>query len=118
MVGLAWGALAVAALPGTALAHAILKSSTPVANATVAGPDLDVLMHFNSRIDQQRSRLAVVLPDGSRKPLAIIPNQTDPTVLAGRLQGLVAGAYTLNWRVLSVDGHMTRGNVPFTVGGR
>jgi methionine-rich copper-binding protein CopC len=28
---------------------------------------------------------------------------------------LAPGAYTLHWQVLAVDGHITRGNVPFTV---
>jgi hypothetical protein len=28
---------------------------------------------------------------------------------------LVPGAYVLRWQVLAVDGHITRGDVPFTV---
>ncbi|MFI4981818.1 MAG: copper resistance protein CopC, partial [Nevskiales bacterium] len=28
------------------------------------------------------------------------------------------GAYVVRWQVLSVDGHITRGDVPFTVTGR
>jgi len=29
---------------------------------------------------------------------------------------LVPGLYSLRWQVLAVDGHITRGDVPFTVG--
>jgi len=28
---------------------------------------------------------------------------------------LAAGAYSLRWQVLAIDGHITRGDVPFTV---
>ena len=30
---------------------------------------------------------------------------------------LQPGAYTLRWQVLAIDGHITRGDVPFTVEG-
>ena len=114
--GLALG-LAMAT-PGAALAHAIIQSATPAANATVAGPDVDVALRYNSRLDQQRSRLSVTLPDGTLRPLPVIQTPADPAVLTARLQGLTAGAYVLHWQVLAIDGHMTRGNVPFTVGER
>jgi len=29
--------------------------------------------------------------------------------------GLAAGAYRLRWQVLASDGHITRGEIPFTV---
>jgi hypothetical protein len=29
--------------------------------------------------------------------------------------GLIPGAYVVRWQVLAVDGHITRGDVPFTV---
>jgi methionine-rich copper-binding protein CopC len=31
------------------------------------------------------------------------------------LTGLVKGAYVLRWQILAMDGHITRGNVPFQV---
>ncbi len=108
--------LAVMAGSGAAEAHAILQSSTPALNAKVEGPDLEVLLRFNSRIDQSRCRVSVVLADGTQKPVGLGAKQSDPSVLTGRVQGLVAGAYTLSWRVLAVDGHMTRGRIPFMVG--
>jgi len=115
---LALGVALAAAWPGAAAAHAIIQSAVPAAGATVAGPDIDVLFRYNSRLDQQRSRLTVTLPDGSLKPLPVIPNPAEPAALAARLTGLTAGSYVLHWQVLAVDGHMTRGNVPFTVGER
>ena len=107
-----------AAWPGTAAAHAIIQSAAPAANAKVDGPDVDVLLRYNSRLDQQRSRLTVTLPDGGLRPLRVVQNPAEPAALAARLVGLAPGAYVLHWQVLAVDGHMTRGNVPFTVGER
>ena len=37
-----------------------------------------------------------------------------PDLLTGRAE-LVPGSYVLHWQVLAVDGHITRGDVPFTV---
>jgi methionine-rich copper-binding protein CopC len=35
-------------------------------------------------------------------------------MLASRVD-LTPGAYVLRWQVLAIDGHITRGDVPFTV---
>jgi len=35
--------------------------------------------------------------------------------LSARAQQLAPGKYTLRWQALAVDGHITRGEVPFTV---
>ena len=115
----ALGLLALAAAwPGGAMAHAIILSSTPPAGSTVAGPDVEVMLHYNSLIDQGRSRLSLILPDHSQKPLKAIADPSRPAALGSRLEGLAPGAYFLHWQVLAVDGHMTRGNIPFTVGER
>jgi len=37
-----------------------------------------------------------------------------PDILAAHLD-LTPGSYVLRWQVLAVDGHITRGDVPFTV---
>jgi copper resistance protein C len=38
-----------------------------------------------------------------------------PDKLTADLDGVTPGAYKLRWQVLSVDGHISRGDVPFTV---
>jgi copper resistance protein C len=95
-------------------AHAILLSSTPAAKAVVSGPDLTVSLKYNSRIDAKRSRLTLVSPSGAEQTLAIAA-QSSPDVLEAPAKGLQGGAYILRWQVLAVDGHVTRGEVPFTV---
>jgi len=96
-------------------AHAILVEATPAARSTVGGPDLDVRLRFNSRIDGPRSRLTLVQqPDGRARALPLEP-QTAPDVLTAKAAALARGAYKLRWQVLAADGHITRGEVPFQV---
>ena len=96
-----------------AFAHAVLISSTPKANETLRGPSIDIDLKFNSRVDGTRSTLSVVDTDGSVKPLPL-SKQTEPNELLAQAQ-LSPGTYTLRWQALAVDGHITRGQIPFTV---
>ena len=97
-------------------AHAILKETTPAANSTVTGPDVSVKLKFNVRIDASLSKLQLLLPDNHTKNLTI-EAQPSPDVLTAKAAGLVPGAYRIRWQVLAPDGHITRGEIPFTVKG-
>src|SRR5271154_5476339 len=96
-----------------AFAHAVLVSSTPKIHGTVHGPGIDIDLKYNSRVDGTRSSLSVVLPSGAVQPLSLSKQET-PNELAAHAQ-LAPGKYTLRWQALAVDGHITRGEVPFTV---
>ena len=106
-------AAAVLIGPGPALAHAILVSSTPRVSGTVPPGPVSIEFRFNSRIDRARSRMSLIRPDRSQSVLPLVPETTED-VLAARAD-LTPGAYTVRWQVLAVDGHITRGDVPFTV---
>lgn len=113
LVGLALAVLAFA--PG-ARAHAILVESKPAANAELVGADVDVdvSLEFNSRIDAARSSLQLAKDGGALQPLAL--GETDkPNFLVGKTPKLAPGAYRLRWQVLSVDGHVSRGDLNFKV---
>ena len=97
--------------------HAILVESSPAANSTVKGPNVLVKLRFNSRIDGSRSRLTLVLPDGTTQVLKP-GEQASPDTLSSDATGLKAGGYKLRWQVLATDGHITRGDVPFTATAR
>ena len=100
-------------IPLQVLAHAVLLAAVPSANEAIDGPDIDVQLHFNCRIDSGRSRLALCLPDRTVRPLTVL--EADRGVLRSRATGLAAGDYLLRWQVLAADGHITRGEVPFSV---
>lgn len=105
------------ALPSPAAAHAVLVASQPAAHSTVAGPDVDVVLHFNSRIDAARSRLSITPASGKPVPLVAGPGQGSEELVA-HAQSLPPGQCTLTYEVLSIDGHIARGILPFTVAGR
>jgi copper resistance protein C len=97
-----------------AWAHAVLMESKPALNSSVKGPEVAIWLRFNVRIDGSRSRLQLLAPDGARQPLALA-KQSSPDILQSRVSGLKPGAYKLLWNVLASDGHMSKGEVPFTV---
>jgi copper resistance protein C len=97
-----------------AWAHAVLLSAQPGENSTVAGPDVAVLLKYNSRVDTQHSTLTLLAPDGKVEKVAI-GGQPAPGLLSAKLTGLVKGAYELRWQVLAIDGHVTRGKVLFQI---
>ena len=101
-------------LPHAAFAHAVLVRSTPAAHATVKQGDLPITLTYNSRIDASRSALVLVGPDGKRQPLAV-DKQAGLNVMSAKAAGLKVGNYTMEWQVLSTDGHITRGTIEFRV---
>lgn len=95
-------------------AHAVLMDSKPKANATIAGADLPIWLRFNVRVDGGRSRLHLIAPDGSSAQLDPLKQPT-PDTLESHATSLKPGAYKLQWQVLASDGHISRGEVNFTV---
>lgn len=99
----------------TAFGHAILVKSSPQPNEVIAGPSATVALTFNSRVDQARSSLVLVASDQATSKVIINIDPSSPEKLAGSLSSLAPGAYRLRWQVLAVDGHITRGEIPFQV---
>jgi methionine-rich copper-binding protein CopC len=112
----AW--LLLAALPPAALAarpahaHAILVQSDPAHAARLPPGAHTLSLRFNSRLDRLRSRLTLTRPDRSQTVLALLDGPDDQLAAAVTL---APGAHTLRWQVLAIDGHITRGDLPFTV---
>ena len=105
-------------LPRPASAHALVMSSTPAPGARLASAPAQVTLRFNSRIDHGRSRMTLFGPDNLPVPLTLAP-ETDPALVEAPLPAnLGAGSFRLRWQVLAVDGHITRGDIFFTVVGR
>lgn len=100
-------ALGLAVIGGAAEAHAVLISSK------VEGSQ--ILLHYNGRVDATRSRLSLVNQDGSAAKQIECSAGDDPATLKGDLSSLAPGSYTLRWEVLSVDGHISRNDLPLTI---
>jgi copper resistance protein C len=95
-------------------AHAVLKSSSPASGAVVAGPDVPISRTFNVRVDAGRSKLQLLLPDNGTADLPA-GTQPSPDTLVTTAKALKPGAYSIRWQVLAPDGHISRGEIPFTV---
>ena len=107
-------AILLAFYPRVALAHAVLVSSTPQKNSAVSGPDVTFSLKYNSRVDGAHSSLSLLKPDGSTERLGSL-SQPAPDSITAAGHKLTRGAYTLRWQVLSSDGHISRGELPFQV---
>jgi methionine-rich copper-binding protein CopC len=101
-------------LPLPAHAHAIVVKSEPESGTTLPGPDVAIALTYNVRIDAERSKLTLIAPDGTTSDVFITADP-GPEMLTGSATGLTPGTYVLRWQVLASDGHITRGDIPFTI---
>ena len=72
-----------------------------------------LVLQYNSKIDQGRSRLVLVGPDHKETSLPITVNADRPNELDSTAE-LSPGAYVIHWQALALDGHITRGDLAFT----
>ena len=99
-----------------AAAHAVLVESTPAAKSTTSGPSIVIRLRFNARIDAGRSIIILIRKDGFSTKLQTI-KQSEPNTLTATATGMRTGDYSIRWQVLAPDGHITSGEIPFSVGG-
>ena len=100
-------------------AHANLLRSEPAIGAVLHEAPRRMQLWFSEEPEPRFSEVALF--DATRQRLTDAPAQVSPgeplSLLLDLPPDLADGAYTVVWRVLSkVDGHVTAGSVPFTVG--
>ncbi|WP_368755177.1 CopC domain-containing protein YobA [Klebsiella oxytoca] len=99
-----------------AFAHAHLQQQLPAAGAVVASPQA-LTLNFSEGIETQFSGVTLTGPQQKTitlgKPVRSDSNKAELTVPVE--QALTPGEYTVDWHVVSVDGHKTKGQYPFTV---
>lgn len=109
-------ALLAMAATGTALAHAALVKSEPARRATLSKPPPQVRLWFNERLEPEYATISVIRegagPVTTQKARV---DKDDPKLLVLELPMLSPGAYTVKYRVLSVDGHTVDYGYTFTV---
>lgn len=96
----------------TAAAHNALVSTTPASGATVATMPTEVVLHFDQPSGALGTRVVVLGPAGD--VAAGGPRLLDDDVRQPTGPGSPAGTYTVNWRVVSADGHPVQGTFRFT----
>jgi methionine-rich copper-binding protein CopC len=114
---LAAAALSAALLaPAVAWAHAEMVKSVPARRAAMTTAPPRVRLSFNERVEAKFSRVSVWDAKGAQVDLKDVEvDPEDPKQLTVGLPPLAPGAYTVRFRVLSVDGHVVESQFPFTV---
>ena len=99
-----------------AFAHAYMDRTVPEAGSTVHGAPAEVKLWFSHALEPAFSTVRVVDKEGKqvdRKDKLVDPGEAK--LLKVSLPPLPAGRYRVVWRVLSADGHVTRGEFGFDV---
>lgn len=107
-------AAAVAFAAGPAAAHARLVSATPAPNSTVAATR-SVSMTFSERVVPAFSGFDVVNAAGDNVSVRTSVAEDGKTLTGALAHPLAAGAYRVDWRIASSDGHRMTGSYTFTV---
>ncbi|WP_410751426.1 CopC domain-containing protein YobA [Citrobacter sp. U14242] len=100
-----------------ALAHAHLTQQSPAANAQVTASPQALTLNFSEGVEPAFSGATLTGPQKEQiKTGKATRNEQDKTQLIIPLvQSLEAGKYTVDWHVVSVDGHKTKGQYSFSV---
>jgi hypothetical protein len=112
----ALAAFASLGLAGQAFAHAHLKSTVPAADSAAASPtELDLT--FSEGLNLKFSGVKVTGSDKADVSVgdASLKAGDDTTLIIPVSGTLTPGIYTVEWHVLSSDGHKTNGTYTFTV---
>lgn len=103
-------------LPATAAAHAVLVKSSPARRAVLTSSPPRIELTFNERLEPAYSTVSVWtaanirIDDGK-----VVVGPGDPRRLSVGMPTLGRGSYTARFRVLSVDGHVVEGAIPFEI---
>lgn len=102
---------------GSALAHAHLKHQYPAADAAVTASPQAITLNFSEGVEANFSGLTLTGPQQTAvKTGTAKRNEKDEKQLIVPVEeALKPGDYQVDWHVVSVDGHKTKGNYHFSV---
>jgi Uncharacterized protein, homolog of Cu resistance protein CopC len=101
----------------SAWAHAHLQQQIPAADSEVSTAPHALTLHFSEGVETHFSGVSVTGPDGNAiKTGNVVRSNADKAQLEVPLeQTLTPGLYQVDWHVVSVDGHKTKGHYQFSV---
>jgi methionine-rich copper-binding protein CopC len=105
-----WSALSGAT---GARAHARLDHASPAVGSTVGASPSEVVLSFTENVEAKFSGAEIRNSAGARVDQG---SQINGNTIHVGIKNLPAGAYSVNWHVLSVDTHKTQGSFSFHVG--
>ena len=99
----------------SAPAHSLLLESSPAAGATLGEPPPQISLRFNNRIEKRLSTIRLLDARGVPRPVRVAVDAGPAERLTATLPSLAAGAWRVEWQVLSTDGHIVSGGFSFRV---
>ena len=96
----------------TASAHAHLLNSSPADKSVITTPPSDLVLNFSEAA--RLTALSIQKGSESRQKVKPLPT-TAAQQISVPLPPLTPGTYSVNWRVVSDDGHMMSGALHFTL---
>jgi methionine-rich copper-binding protein CopC len=101
---------------GVAQGHGALQRAEPPVESHLQRPPEEVRLYFTERLEAAYSSIRVVNGRGTRVDRADGGvDRANPALLRARLSPLPSGRYTVIWRALSIDSHLTEGRFTFQV---
>ena len=100
------------------MAHALLEKSEPARRAVLVRSPAHVRLWFNERLEAAFCALSVLDAEGrstTAEPARV--SAQNPKLLELMLPVLGPGVYTVQYKVVSVDGHTVKASYTFTVKG-
>jgi methionine-rich copper-binding protein CopC len=98
------------------LAHAHLQSQTPAADSTVSAP-AELSMVFSEGVEADFSKVTITKDGTEILVKSLVTQGSDKkTLIVTPAAPLTAGAYKVEWHVVSVDTHKSEGAYGFKVG--
>lgn len=109
--------LAASVLGATvAVGHSGLQRAEPPVESTLKRPPKEVKLYFSERLEPAYSKVRVEDGQGARVDRDDSHvDRANPFLLRVTLSPLAPGKYTVIWRVLSVDSHITESRFTFRV---
>jgi methionine-rich copper-binding protein CopC len=105
---------ALLALPSPAQAHDTLLSSDPADGATLETSPEEIGFTFSADV-LDVSPLVRITDESGTELTEIVPTVDGPVVTATLTEPLPAGTHTIQWRVVSSDGHPIEGTQTLTI---
>ncbi len=100
-----------------AFAHAHLKDQLPAEGTAVEQAPESISLSFSEGIEVNFTKVSIIGPENKivKTGKATLDPSNDTKVIVPVEDKLAAGKYDVNWSVVSVDGHKTKGTYSFTV---
>ena len=104
--------LALVAIGATANAHAHLQKSSPADNSVITTSPSNLVLNFSEAA--RLTGLSIQKGEEPKQDLKPLPT-TAAQQVSIPLPPLTPGTYSVNWRVVSDDGHVMGGALHFTL---